>query len=151
MNDYVIGCGAVLTAGPNAAIAGAALHARTDSALAPQVRAALVDFESPSPAGLSKILIVGSGWTSARVSSELIGPLLARESSTLSDVIELLARATGAADVHVFARWLPDDVLAATLRRVGITLIAHPLEAIRQAALISGQTYVRWPSPLRAA
>ncbi|HEY5340194.1 MAG TPA: hypothetical protein VIK27_04135, partial [Candidatus Aquilonibacter sp.] len=76
---------------------------------------------------------------------------LSRESSTLSDVIELLARATGAAEVHVFARWLPDDVLVATLRRAGVTLISHPLEAIRQAALISGQTYVRWPSPLRAA
>lgn len=49
MNDYVIGSGAVLTAGPNASIAAATLHAQTDAAIAAGVRAALVDFESPQP------------------------------------------------------------------------------------------------------
>ena len=151
MNDYLIGSGAMLTAGPAASIAGATLHAQTDPALAASVRAALVDFESASPAELSRIVIVGTGWTNARVRAEWIAPLLQREACTLADVMELAAKSTGATELHLFARWLPDEVLAATLRRSGVTIVAHPLEAIRQAALISGQSYMRWPAPLRAA
>jgi len=37
------------------------------------------------------------------------------------------------------------------LRRRGIGLIAHPIEAIDRAALVSGQRYARWKSALRAA
>lgn len=151
MNDYVIGSGALLTAGPAGHIAGATLHAQTDPAIAAGVRAALVDFESGGLAELSKVLIVAAGWNRTRVSAEWIQPLLQRESCTLGDVLELLAATTGAREVHVFARWLPDEVLTAALRRCGVTLIAHPLEAIRQAALITGQSVSRWPSPLRAA
>jgi hypothetical protein len=151
MNDYVIGSGAVLTAGPAAAIAGATLHAQTGSAIAASVRAALIDFEASSMSELSKVIVVGTGWTSARVKSELVGPLLARENCSLADVIGLLAKACKTDELHLFARWLPDDVMTAALRREGITVVAHPLESIRQAALISGQTYSRWPSPLRAA
>jgi hypothetical protein len=33
----------------------------------------------------------------------------------------------------------------------GIRVIAHPLEAIGQAALVSGQRLARWRSPGRAA
>jgi hypothetical protein len=151
MNDYVIGSGAVLTAGPAGSIATATLHAQTDPAIAGQVRAALVDFESSAVAELSKVVIVASGWTGARVGRELIDPLLARSQCTLTDVLELLGSSTSAGEVHLFARWLPDELLTAALRKSGIALVAHPLEAIRQAALISGQRYARWPSPLRAA
>jgi hypothetical protein len=151
MNDYVIGSGAVLTAGPNASIAGATLHAQTDPSIASRVRAAVIDFESNHLAELSKVIIIGAGWTGARVSSELVQPLLARGSCSLTEVTELLARACGADELHVFARWLPDEVMTAALRRQGVTLVGLPLEAIRQAALISGQTYARWPSPHRAA
>lgn len=151
MNDYVIGSGAVLTAGPNASIAAATLHAQTDAAIAAGVRAALVDFESRSPSELSKLVVLVTGWNGARVNAELVVPLLARGECTLADVIALLAQAAQTAEVHLFARWLPDDVLTTALRRDGVTLVVHPIESIRQAALICGQNYVRWPSPLRAA
>ena len=76
MNDYVIGSGAVLTAGPNASIAAATLHAQTDAAIAAGVRAALVDFESRSPSELSKLVVFATGWNGARVRS----PSLSRRS-----------------------------------------------------------------------
>ena len=151
MNDYVIGSGAVLTAGPQASIAGATLHAQTDATIAAGVRAALVDFESGSLTELSKLVVFATGWNGARVKAELVAPLLVRGECTLADVVALLAHAAQTPEVHVFARWLPDDMLTAALRREGVTLVAHPIESIRQAALISGQSYVRWPSPLRAA
>jgi hypothetical protein len=151
MNDYVIGSGAVLTAGPAGSISAATLHAQTDPAIASQVTAALVDFESGNSVPLSKVLIVGTGWTKARVANEWIAPLLRRQTSTLADVIQLMAETAGAGEVHLFARWLPDEMLTAGLRRCGVTLITHPLESIRQAALISGESYTRWPSPIRAA
>lgn len=80
-----------------------------------------------------------------------MAPLLARGECTLADVIAIVARAAQTAEVHLFARWLPEEILTAALRREGVTLVAHPIESIRQAALICGQDYIRWPSPLRAA
>jgi hypothetical protein len=151
MNDYVIGSGAVLTAGPNAGIAGATLHAQTDPAIAATVRAAVVDFESSSAADLSKIVVVASGWNPARVRAELVEPLLARGECTLADVLALLAGGAKTDEIHLFARWLPDEVLTAALAREGIILVVHPLESIRQAALICGQSFSRWPYPMRAA
>ncbi|HEX8806598.1 MAG TPA: hypothetical protein VF741_06595 [Candidatus Aquilonibacter sp.] len=151
MNDYVIGSGAVLTAGPTASIAGATLHAQTEAAIAATVRAALVDFESSDPSELTKVVVLATGWNTARVKSELVAPLLANGECSLADILVLLSHAAQTPEVHLFARWLPDDVLTAALRRASVTLVAHPLESIRQAALICGQNYVRWPSPLRAA
>ncbi len=151
MNDYVIGSGAVLTAGPNASIAGATLHAQTDAAIAASVQAAILDFESTNGADLSKIVAVATGWNRGRVRAELIDPLLSQGACTLADVIGLLAHGAQTAEVHLFARWLPDDVLTAALGLERITVVAHPLESIRQAALICGQSFTRWPSPLRAA
>jgi hypothetical protein len=151
MNDYLIGAGALLTAGSNASIAGASLHAQTDPALAPCVRAALFDFESGNAHELSQILVLASGWNGARVRAELVEPLLARGECSLADVLLVLARAAQANEIHLFARWLPGEPLSAELRGAGVTLVAHPLESIRQAALVSGQRYSRWPAPLRAA
>ena len=151
MNDYVIGSGAVLTAGPQGSITGATLHAQTDIAIAAAVRAALVDFESSNASELTRVVMLAAGWRAARVKAELVAPLVARRECTLADVLALLANAAQTAEVHLFARWLPDDVLTAALHRAGVTLVVHPLECIRQAALICGQNYVRWPSPLRAA
>ena len=151
MNDYVIGSGALLSAGPNATISGATLHAQTDPALAVQVKAALVDFESSSQGDLTRILVMASGWNGRRFEHEVIQPLLARGECSLADVLTQLATAVQADEVHIFARWFPDDMMAAAVRRAGVRLVSHPLEAIDRAALISGQTYTRWPSPLRAA
>lgn len=151
MNDYVIGAGAILTAGPKASIAAAALHAQTESSLAPAVKAAVVDFESSSLDDLSRLIVLAPGWNASRVRREIVAPLIARNECTLADVLSTLALACGSAEVHLFARWLPDETMMDTLGRNGVAVVSHPLEAIRQAALVSGQTYSRWPTPLRAA
>lgn len=151
MNDYVIGAGAILTAGPKASIAAATLHAQTESALAPAVKAAIVDFESSSLDELTRLIVLAPGWNPARVRREIVTPLIARNECTLADVLATLAHACGSAEVHLFARWLPDEPMMASLGRSGVSVVSHPLEAIRQAALVSGQTYSRWPTPLRAA
>lgn len=151
MNDYVIGAGAVLTAGPSATIAGASLHMQVDPLLAPSVGAALVDFESSGKGELTKVVVVAAGWNARRVQHDLVAPLLGRGECTLTDLLVALGQASGTNEVHVFAHWLVDDVMAAGASRAGVTLVSHPLDSIRQAALISGQTFSRWPSPLRAA
>jgi hypothetical protein len=151
MNEYLIGAGALLTAGPESSIAGATLHAQTDALLAGQVRAALVDFEAADPEELSRIVIMATGWRRARFDAEVIQPLTARRECSLADVVAALASATGESEVHLFARWLPGAAMAEDLRARGIGLIAHPLDAIDQAALVTGQRFARWKSALRAA
>jgi hypothetical protein len=151
MNDYVIGSGALLTAGPSATIAGATLHMQVDPRLAPSVRAALVDFESTGKGDLTKVIVVAAGWNARRVQRDLVAPLLSRGECTLTDLLVELGRAAGSNEVHVFARWFVDDVMSAAAARAGVTLVSHSLESVRQAALISGQTFSRWPTPLRAA
>lgn len=151
MNDYVIGSGALLSVGPSATITGASLHAQTDPLLAGQVKAALVDFEASSVSDLSRLLIVASGWTRRQFDDHVIRPLLEHGECTLADVLAQLALATGTPEVHIFARWIPDEVMSATLRRNGVHLVAHPIEAIDRAALVCGQRVTRWNAPLRAA
>jgi hypothetical protein len=151
MSEYLIGAGAVLTAGAAASIAGATLHAQTDSPAAGEIRAAVIDFEAGSSQELSRVVIVAAGWSPTRFEADVIAPLLARGECTLADVMERLARATEAGELHLFARWLPDLTLAAALRNRGITLVGHPIEAIEQAALVCGQRLNRWRAPFRAA
>jgi hypothetical protein len=151
MNDYVIGSAAVLTAGPAASIACATVHAQTDPVLAAQVRVALIDFESNSSGELSQVIAMATGWNGRRMAEEFIAPLVARRECTLADVVVALTSVAGESSLHLFARWLPDEGLARALAAAGVTLVVHPLDAIRQVALISGQSYRRWPSPLRAA
>lgn len=151
MNDYLIGAGAVLTAGPNATIAGATVHAQTDPLLASTVRAALIDFESSSKAELTQVVVVASGWNAGRVHRELVAPLLERRECSLAEILVALAQAAGTREVHMFAQWLADEAMCEAAAQAGVVLVAHPLEAIRQAALISGARLSRWPSPLRAA
>lgn len=151
MSEYLIGAGAVLTAGAAASIAGATLHAQTDSPAAGEIRAALVDFEAGSPRDLSRVILVATGWSPNRFESEVIQPLLARGECTLADVLERLAVATETQELHLFARWLPDSDLTAALRDKGISLVGHPIEAIEQAALVCDQRFNRWRAPFRAA
>jgi len=145
MDEYFIGAGALLTAGPSASIAGAALHARTDASLAGCVKAALIDFEATRLGDLSRVLIVAAGWSGSRFRKEIVGRLLAERDCRLADVMAVLAEATGANEIHVFARWLPDDETSRLLSERGIGVVAHPLEAIGQAALVCGQRVGRWP------
>ncbi|MBV8491216.1 MAG: hypothetical protein JO199_11870 [Candidatus Eremiobacteraeota bacterium] len=149
MKEYLIGAGAVLTAGPSASISGATLHAETDGEL--RVRAAMVDFEGGSATELSQIVILAAGWRSSQFQQEVVQPLLARGECSLVDVLDLLARATRAEEVHLFARWLPDEAMLGGLARRGVRVVAHPLETIGQAALVSGQRFCRWKAPFRAA
>ena len=151
MDEYFIGAGALLTAGPTASITGATLHAQTGPGLAGRVEAALVDFEATQLGELCRILIVAAGWSGSRFQAEVVGRLLARRECDLAGVIATLAEATGAQEVHIFAHWLPDDATIALLAERGVSLLVHPLEAIGQAALVSGQRLKRWHSPIRAA
>ncbi len=151
MDEFLIGAGAVLTAGPAATIAPATLHAQAQAHLAGAVRAAVLDFESSTSAELSRLVLVAAGWRGCRFEREVIQPLLERGECSLADVFEILARGTQAGEVHLFARWLPDDALRAALAERRICVIAHPLESIGQAALVSGQRVSRWQAPFRAA
>ena len=151
MDEYLIGAGALLTAGPAASITGATLHAQTGAGLAGRVKAALIDFESTSLGELSRVLLFAAGWGGAQFRDEVVSRLRAQQECTLADVISILARATGAADVHVFARWEPDPATSARLAGQGVRVLAHPLEAIGQASLVCGQRIGRWPAPVRAA
>jgi hypothetical protein len=151
MNDYFIGSGAIITSGPRASIAEVALHAQTDTALAAVVKAAVVDFEGSAARGLGRLVLAGAGWRRERAAREVIEPLLDRGACSLADVLATLGSACGGAEVHLFARWLPDEGTVDDLRARGLTLVAHPLEEIRQAALVCGQRFERWSSGMRAA
>ncbi|HEV3091309.1 MAG TPA: hypothetical protein VGX91_07705 [Candidatus Cybelea sp.] len=150
MDEYLIGAGALLTAGPSATIRSATLHAQAEPALARRVRAALFDFESGRPEDLAQALIVAAGWSGHRFREEVVGPLLAQRECALADVLATLADAVGTGEVHLFARWQPDSATLDALRSRGVRIESHPLEAIGQAALISGQRVERW-QPGRAA
>ena len=150
MDEYFIGAGALLTAGPAASIASATLHAEVEPKLAGRIQAALIDFESIRLNEVSRVLIVAAGWSSGRFRSDVVQRLLARRECELSDVLAMLLQATGAKEIHVFAHWACDDV-AESLERQGLRVVTHPLEAIGQAALTCGQRIERWPSPVRAA
>ncbi len=151
MDEYLIGAGALLTAGPAATIRGASLHAQPTGVLARQVAAALIDFESAGPDELSRLLIVAAGWTGSRFHAEVVARLLALRECGLSEVITALADAVQTKEVHLFARWLPDQATVDLLERDGIRLIPHSLDALGQAALVTGQRVERWRAPVRAA
>lgn len=151
MEEYLIGAGAVLTAGAAASILPAMLHAKTSPGIAAGAGAVAVDFEGGGQGELSRVLVVAPHWNRPRFEREVVSRLLARATCTLADVLTELAAATGSREVHLFARWSPDDVTLAALRRNGVGLVAHPLEAIHRAALICGQDVTRWSAPFRAA
>ena len=151
MDEYFIGAGALLTAGANASVAGATLHAQPEPGLAKRVRAALVDFESTALTEVSSLLIVAAGWSVPRFRNEVIRGLLARGDCALADVIGTLADAAGTREVHIFAHWRLDDPTARILAERGISVVNHALEAIGPAALVSGQRLARWRGPGRAA
>jgi hypothetical protein len=151
MDEYFIGAGALLTAGAKASIASATLHAQPERGLGAQVEAAVIDFESTRAGELSRILVVAAGWTGARFRAEVVHRLLDRRECSLADVIATLAQATEVKEVHLFAHWRPDEATVAALAGRGVRIVPHRLEAIGQAALVSGQRLARWPWAVRAA
>ncbi len=144
MDEYLIGAGAILTAGPEASISSATLHAQVESGLARRVEAAVIDFEATQPTEVTRVLLVVQGWSGARFRGEVVRRLLERRECTLADVISTLAEAAGTREVHLFAHWLLDAASAEALEARGLQVVAHPLEAIGQAALVSGQRVERW-------
>lgn len=149
MDDYFIGAGALLTAGPEATIARATLHAQPAPGLSATVKAALVDFEAAQSGEVSQVLVVAAGWSGARFHDEVVRRLIAQRECGLSDIITTLSEATDAREIHLFAHWRPDDATVAALAERGVSLISHPLEALGPAALVSGQRLER--RPVRAA
>jgi hypothetical protein len=140
--EYLIGAGAILET--QGAITPATLHAQLQGIAADGIAAAAVDFESSDPALLKRLLVMGSGWDAARFRGAVSDPLRTRRECSLADVLEVLATATGAAQVHLFARWVPGRETLEALRRAGISVISHPLESIGAAAIVSGQRCKRW-------
>jgi len=150
MDEYLIGAGAILTAGPDASIARATIHAQTDPLLAAGVKAAVIDFESVSPIELSRIVIMLAGSNASQFRDSVVQPLLRRRQCSLADIVSQLALAGETSEVHVFARWAPDRELTAGAQAAGVQLVTHPLDSIEQAALVSGQRWSRW-RPFQAA
>jgi hypothetical protein len=151
MNDYLIGGGAILTAGNEASIAPATLHAQADAALGDGIRAAVVDFESGMDGDVRRVVVVAAGWSRARFTAEVVPQLVRGGQCTLADVMAVLKRVTGAAEVHLFARWLPDATMLGELEASATPVVVQPLESLRQAALISGQQFTRWQPAFQAA
>ena len=144
MDEYFIGGGAILTAGPAATIAGAMLHAQPQAGIGVQMEAVVVDFEATKPAELSRLLIAAAGWSGPRFCDAVVGRLLARRQCDLADVFTTLAEGVGAAEIDLFAHWSPDAATLVKLGGRGITVRRHPVEAIGPAAVVSGQRLARW-------
>ncbi len=142
--NYIIGAGALLESGVNASITPTTLHAHVDPVLARTVQAAAIDFESGSQDALRRLVIITQGWNASRFGRCVSDRLLEKRECTLADVLGVLAQAAGLHEVHLFAHWLPDPVTTTELANAGIALIAHPLESIEEAALVSGQRRHWW-------
>lgn len=142
--EYLIGAGAILEAGENGSITTAALHAQVDAPRPERIAVAAIDFEAADVSGLKRLLAIVRGWDAARFRTAVSEPLRARRECSLADVLQTLATAAQAAEVHLFARWLPDEATLANLHAAGIEVVAHPLESIGAAAIVSGQRCKRW-------
>lgn len=142
--DYIIGAGAILESGENATITPATLHARVEPAIAARTTVAAVDFEGTSPTSMTRLLLLARGWNAAAFRTKVTDKLRERRECSLADVLETLANAAGASEVHVFAHWLPDIHTFRQLQRAGIEVVSHPLEAIQAASLVAGQRHRRW-------
>jgi hypothetical protein len=141
--EYIIGAGAILETGDAGTITPASLHAQVDPALAQRVAVAAVDFEGTSIDGLRRLLVIAQGWNGAQFRG-ISERLREQRECTLADVLRTLAEQAHASEVHVFAHWLPDEQTCKALERSGVALVAHPLESIRAASLVSGQRLRRW-------
>jgi hypothetical protein len=142
--EYMIGAGAILESGEQGSITPATLHAHVDSLLAGRIQVAAVDFEGNDPRNLKRLLVLGQGWDAARFRTGVSDKLREQRECTLADVLLTLAKAGASAEVHLFAHWLPDEETCAQLREAGVDIVAHPLESILAASVVTGQRYKRW-------
>jgi len=149
MEGYFIGSGAILQAGERGKIIGATLHAQLEGDLAPAV--VLVDFESTALSDVRQLLAVVSGYSVAAFDTVVSSRLLAIGECNFDDVVRIVAEATHAREVHLYARWEPPAEAVSVLERAGITLHTHPLEEVSRAALIAQHRYQAWQGGLKAA
>ena len=149
MERYFIGAGALLEAGERSTITRANLHAQLTCEAVPA--AALVDFESGSPAALRRLLVFARGFTAGLFETEVTQRLQNAGVCGVEDVAALLAAGAQTTGVHLFARWTPPAAMTAVLAQRGIALHAHRLEAIARAALVAEHRFRAWNGPPRAA
>lgn len=140
--EYVIGSGAILEAGPQSGITPAALHANLD-APAGAIEAAAFDFDGTCAERICKMLVIVKGASPAAVRDGIEIPLRSRGDCSLGDVFETLASAARTRVVHLFAHWLPDEATVTHLAERGIELVAHPVESVCAASVVSGQRHRR--------
>lgn len=136
MNDYIIGAGALLTAGPRGGLAPATFHVQASAALAGSVRAAAFDFEGTRPDALHRLLLLAPGWNARNFEERVSSKLRRCGEASLAQVLAQLGWAVGTQVVHLFAGWLPDARMVDEASAMGVDIVAHPLEAVGQASLV---------------
>ena len=149
MEQYLIGGGAVLEAGARSTITRATLHAQIREECQP--KAVLIDFEAGSFADVSRLLVLGSGFTAERFETTVTAKFLQRGVCGFDDVAAILAECLETDEVHVFSRWEATAEMAAALQARGIRLRAHALDQIERAALVTETRLRIWDGPSQAA
>ncbi len=151
-SDYIIGAGAMLTAGAQSSIARATLHAQTTDTDARSSKGVVIDFDSSRPAELRRLLILGVGLTPQSFHDCVTMRLIGSGDCDLERVIALLAAGLHTNEIHWFARWSPEESVLRALALQGVKLIVKPLEAIARAALVIERSFQTWPAgPAMAA
>jgi hypothetical protein len=136
MDEYLIGTGALVTAGEHPCIIPAALHAAVEAAVAAAARVAVVDFDGASARVPRRLLLLVRDWRARAFEASVIARLRSKGLGSCTEALAALAEGTKAGELHLFARWLPGEDLCEGLAGLGVTIVAHPLEAIHRACLI---------------
>lgn len=147
--DYLIATGALLEAGVTSTITPASLHAQLSRPQSP--RAVLIDFEGPRLGEVRRLLALGVGTSASRFSEGVTAALLARGICGIPDIAQVLSQALCSPEVHLYARWVPDDEVRNQCRARGVALVAQPLDEIARAALICDRRFTIWEATPRAA
>ena len=136
MDEYLIATGALITAGERPCITPAALHAAVEAAVAAAARVAVVDFDGASARVPRRLLLLVRDWGARAFEASVIARLRSKGIGSCPDALAALAEGTKTGELHLFARWLPGEDLCERLAGLGVTIVAHPLEAIHRACLI---------------
>ncbi|MDQ6826460.1 MAG: hypothetical protein M3Z14_04570 [Candidatus Eremiobacteraeota bacterium] len=142
--DYIIGAGAMLTAGGETSIARATLHAQTIDLDARNTKGMVIDFEASRPAELRRLLILGVGLSPQSFHDGVTKRLIGCGCCGLEQVIALLAEGLHTAEIYWCARWSPNDMVLRYLGSRGIKLVVRPLETIARAALVIERSFQTW-------
>ncbi|MDQ6931790.1 MAG: hypothetical protein M3160_01300 [Candidatus Eremiobacteraeota bacterium] len=143
-SDYIIGAGAMLTAGERTTITRATLHAQVLDGHGVGSTGVVVDFDSSRPSELKRLLILGVGLSPQNFHDGVTSRLVGSGDCDLERLIELLASGLQTRRIHWFARWAPTDSVLQNLQTHGVTLVVKPLDAIARAALVMDRSYNAW-------